>query len=72
MKLTEAQTRILRTLSHDTLSYGVPVGLSDLSNYDFTDMVTAGLISMERPSIACIVAHITSAGRAALAQGDAE
>ena len=39
MKLTEAQLRMLATLSH--AMSGVPIGLSDLSNPEFNALLEA-------------------------------
>ena len=69
MKLSEAQKRMLLTLKNGG-DYGVPIGLSDLSNLAFTKLMKDGFVSSAWVDRGSIVAWITEAGRAILRAQD--
>lgn len=62
--LTERQRIMLDVLSRDPTE-GIPVGLSDLCDKEFCELIDAEFVDLGR-SMVGIFARITDAGRAAL------
>lgn len=70
MKLSTPQRLMLNCLQNARMTLGVPIGLSDLSDPKFIELVNMEFVTVGWVDVGSIKADITEAGRVALAEAE--